>query len=307
MRRYLSFKIIGFILFAFSAFSIKASPEFNLIYVIQDGDTLSEIAQSFGISIKDLLLSNNLKHNTTIKVGQELLIPKIEKKETRHIWSYNFFDNKDRRIPELKLDAGNVYSVRINQGLKLPDVSNIPKSKIITYHVAVGDTLYDLARSFNTSIGVIMALNNMNKSSIIVGDKLKLPINNLTPRQVLAKIVSDEDLELLARVIYGEARGEPFIGQVAVGAVVINRVLSSYFPNSFRAVIYQKNQFSAVSDGQINLTPNSTAYRAAREALNGTDPTMGSLYYYNPKTAKHQWWFKQRRMMVTIGEHVFTR
>jgi len=306
MIRKITFIIIALMLFIIYSFTLNASPEFNLIYVIQDGDTLSEIAHSFGISTKELLTSNNLNQNTIIKVGQELLIPKIEKDEKRHIWSYIFFDNTSH-LPELKLDVGNVYSVRIDPGMILPDISKIPKDKIITYHVAIGDTLYDLARSFNTSIGVIMALNNLDKSTIRVGDKLKLPISNLTPRQVLAKTVTDADIELLARVIHSEARGEPYIGQVAVGAVVINRVLSSYFPNTFREVIYQKNQFSAVNDGQINLTPNSTSYRAAREALKGTDPTIGSLYYYNPKTAKHQWWFEERRMMVTIGDHVFTR
>ena len=122
----------------------------------------------------------------------------------------------------------------------------------------------------------------------------------------MAKTITDEEFELLARVIHGEARGEPFIGQVAVGAVVINRVLDPYFPNTIREVIYQSNQFSCVNDGQINLKPNSSAYKAAREALNGTDPTMGSLYFYNPRTAKFQWWFETRRKTVTIGNHVFT-
>lgn len=188
----------------------------------------------------------------------------------------------------------------------MPEV-NIPRDKIIKYHVGVGDTLFDLAKSFNTSIGVIMALNKMDDSIIRVGETIKLPINNLTPRQALAKMITEEDLELLARAIHGEARGEPFIGQVAVGAVIINRVLSSYFPDTFREVIFQDNQFSAVSDGQFYLPPNKTAYRAAREALSGTDPTMGAMYYYNPKTAKNKWWFASRRLLVTIGDHVFAK
>ncbi|MFW6029526.1 MAG: cell wall hydrolase, partial [Halanaerobiales bacterium] len=148
--------------------------------------------------------------------------------------------------------------------------------------------------------------NNMENSIIRRGQRIRLPINNLTQRQVLAMQVSNEDIELLARVIHGEARGEPFIGQVAVGAVVINRVLSSQFPNTFREVIYQNKQFSAVADGQINLSPTNTSYRAAREAINGSDPSMGSLYYYNPEFAKYQWWFETRRRTVTIGAHVFT-
>lgn len=297
--------IVLFLVFTYTLIT-TASPEFSLIYVIQDGDTLSEIAEDYGISTRELLVYNNLNHNSIIRVGQELLIPEPEEKENIHDWNYRMFE-KNANLSDFNLDVGNVYSVRINPGRELPDVSNIPRDKIITYHVGPGDTLYDLARDFNTSIGVIMALNNMEKSIIRLGDRLSLPINNLTPRQVLAMTVNKEDIELLARVIHGEARGEPFIGQVAVGAVVINRVLSSYFPNTFRGVIYQKNQFSAVNDGQINLSPNSTSYRAAEEALRGTDPTMGSMYYYNPKTANYQWWFETRRRMVTIGDHIFAQ
>ena len=91
---------------------------------------------------------------------------------------------------------------------------------------------------------------------------------------------SSSDLNLLARTVYSEARGEPYAGQVAVAAVVLNRVKSSSFPNTIAGVIYQKGAFTAVSDGQINLTPNQTAYNAARDALNGWDPSYGSIYYF---------------------------
>ncbi|MFW6023027.1 MAG: cell wall hydrolase [Halanaerobiaceae bacterium] len=310
MRRKYIIYLITLFLFIIISSNIYAGPEFNLIYVIQDGDTLSEVAEDYGVSTKELLEFNGLNKNSMIRSGQELLIPsrddQQQKQQEEHKWNHKLMDRSSSlNIPEL--DVGNIYSVRINPSKKLPDVSKIPHSKIIDYHVGVGDTLYDLANAFNTSIGVIMALNNMERSIIRAGDTVRLPINNLTPRQMLARVVTDNDIELLARVIHGEARGEPFIGQVAVGAVVINRVLSPFFPGSVREVIYQERQFSAVADGQINLRPNSTSYRAAREALKGTDPTMGSMYYYNPQTAKHQWWFKQRRMMVTIGEHIFTK
>ena len=112
------------------------------------------------------------------------------------------------------------------------------------------------------------------------------------------------DLYLLARCIYGEARGEVYTGQVAVGAVVLNRVRSPQFPNTISGVIYQKHAFTAVSDGQINLTPNQTAINAARDALSGWDPTYGSLYYYNPATATSSWIFT-RQTVTTIGRHVF--
>ena len=115
---------------------------------------------------------------------------------------------------------------------------------------------------------------------------------------------SNSDVYLLARLIYGEARGESYIGQVAVGAVVMNRVKSSSFPNTISAVIYQPYAFTAVADGQINLTPNDRAIKAAKEAMNGYDPSYGSLYYYNPATATSKWIFS-RKTIVTIGRHVF--
>ncbi len=115
---------------------------------------------------------------------------------------------------------------------------------------------------------------------------------------------SSEDLYLLARVVYGEARGEPYLGQVAVAAVVLNRVKSSEFPNTISGVVYQPWAFTAVNDGQINLTPNETAKKAAKDALNGWDPTYGCLFYYNPRTATSNW-IRQKEIHLSIGSHVF--
>lgn len=117
---------------------------------------------------------------------------------------------------------------------------------------------------------------------------------------------SDSDVALLTRLIYGEARGESYVGQVAVGAVVMNRIKSASFPNTMSGVIYQSYAFTAVDDGQINLTPNETAKKAALDAMNGWDPTYGAIYYYNPKTATSQWIFS-RQTTVTIGNHVFAK
>ena len=117
---------------------------------------------------------------------------------------------------------------------------------------------------------------------------------------------NSSDVNLLARIIYGEARGEPYAGQVAVGAVVLNRVKSSSFPNTISGVIYQSGAFDAVRDGQINLSPDSTAKKAAQDALNGWDPTYGAIYYFNPSTATNKWIWS-RPMTVTIGRHRFCK
>ena len=118
--------------------------------------------------------------------------------------------------------------------------------------------------------------------------------------------VSSSNLNLLSRVVYGEARGETYTGQVAVAAVVLNRVKSSSFPNTISGVVYQSGAFDCVSDGQINLTPNETAKKAAQDALNGWDPTYGAIYYFNPATATNKWIWS-RPMTVTIGKHRFCK
>ena len=115
---------------------------------------------------------------------------------------------------------------------------------------------------------------------------------------------SQADVYLLARTIYAEGRGEPYTGQVAIGAVIMNRIRSPKFPNTVSGVVYQKHAFTAVSDGQINLTPNDTAMKAARDAMNGWDPTGGALYYYNPAVATSSWIF-DRQTVTVIGRHVF--
>lgn len=118
--------------------------------------------------------------------------------------------------------------------------------------------------------------------------------------------LSTSERNLLARCVYAEARGEPYAGQVAIAAVVLNRVRSSSFPNTVSGVIYQRGAFTCVSDGQINMTPNSTAYKAVTDAINGWDPTNGCLYYYNPATATSKWIWSLK-VELTIGRHSFAR
>ena len=117
---------------------------------------------------------------------------------------------------------------------------------------------------------------------------------------------SESDIQLMARAINGEARGEPYEGQVAVGAVILNRVKHSSFPNTIAGVIYQSGAFTAVADGQINvpISEGSTVYKAARDAMNGWDPSNGAIYYFNPDTATNKWIWS-RPLIKTIGKHRF--
>ena len=119
---------------------------------------------------------------------------------------------------------------------------------------------------------------------------------------------SNSDIQLLARAINGEARGEPYEGQVAIGAVILNRVKDSRFPNTIAGVIYQSGAFTAVADGQINqaMEDEATVMKAARDAMNGWDPTGGAVYYFNPATATNKWIWS-RPLIKTIGKHRFCK
>lgn len=119
-------------------------------------------------------------------------------------------------------------------------------------------------------------------------------------------VTDNKDVSLLARAIHGECRGEPYEGQVAVGAVVLNRVRDSRFPSTIAGVIYQPGAFDAVSDGQINLAPGESSLRAAKDAMNGWDPTNGCIYYWNPATATSKWIWS-RPIITQIGKHVFAK
>jgi len=120
------------------------------------------------------------------------------------------------------------------------------------------------------------------------------------------RTINNSDLNLLTKLVYAEARGESYQGQVAIAAVTLNRVANSSFPNTVAGVIYQPQAYTCVADGQINLTPNSTAKKAAQDAINGWDPTYGSIYYFNPKTATSKWIWS-RPQVIKIGNHIFCK
>ena len=115
---------------------------------------------------------------------------------------------------------------------------------------------------------------------------------------------SQSDVNLLARVISAEARGEPYVGQVAVGAVILNRIENPSFPNSLAGVIYQPGAFSCITDGGIDAAVADSAYKAARDAMNGWDPSGGAIYYYNPAKSTNKW-ITSRPVITVIGDHRF--
>lgn len=148
--------------------------------------------------------------------------------------------------------------------------------------------------------------NNLSVDGI-VGEKTLAALGITSSSQTSSTSSSNSsNLNLLSRLVYAEARGEPYVGQVAVAAVVLNRVASSSFPNTISGVIYQSGAFDVVGDGQINLSPDATAKKAAQDAINGWDPTSGCIYYFNPSTATSSWIWS-REQVLTIGNHIFCR
>ena len=160
------------------------------------------------------------------------------------------------------------------------------------------------------TLSAVKAFQRKNGLTVdgIAGQKTlsAMGINSSSSGSNAGNNTNSNDVNLLARVIYGEARGEPYTGQVAVGAVIMNRVKHNSFPNTLASVIYQSGAFDAVADGQVNLSPDSTAKKAAQDAINGWDPSYGAIYYFNPSTATNKWIWS-RQLTVVIGKHRFCK
>ncbi|MEE0775543.1 MAG: cell wall hydrolase [Bacillota bacterium] len=200
----------------------------------------------------------------------------------------------------------------IYPGMNLRIDSNAKNNPNGNYAVSNGDTLYCLAQSYGLSVESIMTANGLTADRIYSGQKIYLegaasaPEDNDSAADPSITLTEDE-LWMMAKMIYGEARGESYEGQVAVGAVIMNRIESPLFPNTMYGVLFQKNQFSAVDDGQYYLTPNATAVAAAKDAARGVDPTHGSLFYWNPVKAPNNAFLNSKEIVATIGGHVFAK
>lgn len=247
-------------------------------YVVQKGDTLTSISQKFNLNIGQLMLANSLD-NSKIIAGQTLAIP-------------------------------------MEQPVK-------------QYRVQPGDNLSEISKAYASQVSSIKAMNNLQSNLIKPGEVLQVPVGpgdsteqeeEIITSPVSTKValsptgqavaISSTDLQWLAKLINAEARGESFEGKVAVGAVILNRMAHPEFPGSIQKIIFQKvkttYQFTPVKDGRIYQDPDRDAYRAAEEALRGTDPTGGAIFFYNPKTASDRW-IRTLPVSKTIGNHVFAK
>ena len=196
-------------------------------------------------------------------------------------------------------------------------MNKIPVKHISSFLILIL-MIYSLSSLIPVSLIIdeVYAANNIGSDEILRGLGIAVLlyfVSKIGQRLIDSDISAENtgaEVDLLARVIYAEARGEPFKGQVAVGAVVINRLKSRNFPDNINDIIFSERQFTSVDDGQIYYTPDQTAYNAAREVLAGKDPTGGALYFYNPDTANPnglQWLLDNTTAIKRIGDHVFAR
>ncbi len=238
-------------------------------YRVQPGDTLFLIAKKYGISCNDLQAANSL-NTSSIYPGQTLVIP----------------------IPN---STGSNVSTNTNTG----------------YIVQKGDTLFLIAQKYGVDYGQLQKANNLATTEIYPGQNLVITGTAEAEARTGTTLASRgsfswRDLELMARIVNGEARGESFEGQVAVAAVILNRLQDADFPKTIAGVIYQPWAFTAVHDGQINASLTASAMDAVKAAINGWDPTNGATYYWNPVTATNQWVWT-RSIIQKIGNHVFAK
>lgn len=215
----------------------------------------------------------------------------------------HFFNENSRNITDLKGFHTNKQETLSYYGSQGQEVINI-QTRLKNWGYYKGDIdgiygsqTYQAVRHFQSQNGL--------RVDGIVGPETLAALGLPTGQQASSQS-GNKDVNLLAHIIHAESRGEPYTGQVAVGAVVLNRVRDSRFPGTIAGVVYQPGAFDAVYDGQINLQPDTIAYNAARDAINGWDPTYGCVYYWNPATATSAWIWS-RQIVLTIGKHVFAR
>ncbi|MGB4266251.1 MAG: cell wall hydrolase [Limnochordia bacterium] len=178
------------------------------------------------------------------------------------------------------------------------------QTNYISYRVVKGDSLYEIARFFGTIVAALMEINELKTTTIGVNQVLLVPDNGAKEYPV-GLWLTDQEVQWIAQMIHAEARGEPYLGQVAVGAVIINRVKSPKFPNTVKDVLFQDGAFQPIRNGTFYQAASEQAYRAALEALNGHDPTNGALFFFNPSISKDRF-MHSRTPAITIGQHRFT-
>ena len=293
-------------------------------YVVISGDTLFNIANRFGTTVNAIKQANNLTTDF-LRVGQSLTIPNgaTQTQAPTQQTTYTVVSgdtltqiaSRNGTTVDAIKRSNNLTSdfLRIGQTLVIPsEARTTTPEQQTTYTVVSGDTLSQIAARNGTTVDAIKRSNNLTSDFLRIGQVLTLPMSGdarSVPTTQVQTNINQAELDLLARIIFAEARGESLEGQIAVAAVILNRVKHNQFPNTVSSVIYERShgyfQFTPAGNGELDrATPNATNYEAARRALAGEDPTNGSLFFYNPSKTSDQW-VRSRTVSTVIGNHVF--
>jgi len=196
-------------------------------------------------------------------------------------------------------------SLRIGQRITIPTGTAATSTGGWTYTVRRGDTLYTISQRVGVPVNTLRSVNGLASNTLRIGQRLTIPTGGTAAATTAGGgSRAGVDTYMLARLIHAEAEAEPYIGKVAVGAVVLNRIESPLFPNTLAGVLYQPHAFETVTNGRIYTTPSNEAVRAARDAVNGWDPSGGALYFFNPGKVVSSWVWT-RTIVNRIGKHIF--
>jgi N-acetylmuramoyl-L-alanine amidase len=294
-------------------------------YTVQPGDTFYLIALQYGMSA-DQLMAANEDTSSDLYPGQVLTIPDngpdnqytAVAGDTLFQIAQEYGTTLDTLVAlnHLTPDSQGDVDIYPGQVLQLPGSQGEAPAGAggaawtRQYTVRPGDTLEQIAQQCNTDAAAIVANNHLTDTVLYPGQQLLLPNGPSSPRASRAGITAG-DTYLLAQLINAEAGGEPFEGQVAVGAVVLNRLFDPDFPKTIKDVIFQYDsdiatyQFEPVQNGAINEQPCPSAIRAAYAALSGWDPTGGALFFYNPRKAVSSFFDSSLNYLKQIGNHLF--
>lgn len=287
------------------------------IYYVQPGDSLYSIAARYGTSISQLQNANNLG-SASIYPGQVLQIQSgatgsaasggasytVKPGDSLYLIAKKLGVTVDslKQANRLNTDSLNVGQVLVVSGAAA-------NGSVSTYQVQNGDTLYLIAKKMGLSVDSLIQTNGLgNNSNIYPGQVLKLPQKASGSSYGNNYALSQSDLDLLARLVTAESDGEPFSGQVAVAATILNRLKDPRYPKTIPGIIYMidngRYQYSPVLDGRIDNPASSSAYQAAQQALSGWDPSKGANGFYNPVKTVNQW-VRSQTVTAVIGNHVF--
>lgn len=302
------------------------------LITIQRGETLTGIARKYQTTLGQLIELNGIKNPDKVKAGQKIWVtvpvPEVNKAAVGTQTAETGKDIEVKKSSEpatvSKLSQGSNKSNLFYINHVISAIAMVkPKSVLTVAQSAPVEMIEIFVNNDSEQENYTIVLEptpaepiQVEETKTAAAAETAVAVATVQKNEVVQNTnatnlsrgensFSEEDIDLLARVIYAEARGEDFEGQVAVGAVVLNRLADPHFPKTVRAVIYQQGAFTAVSDKQINLKPDDEAYRAAEAAIAGEDPTDGAIYYYNPKTATDRW-IKSRKVIKTIGNHTFS-